>query len=88
MKTRQGFVSNSSSSSFVLLLTKEAFGKVAEKDFFKVLEECADAVPITLGGAELVRIAGTIYDFEYDIREELGKILPPDQYDFYSYQSS
>jgi hypothetical protein len=87
MKTRKGFVSNSSSSSFVLLLTKEAYGKVQSKKFMLGLEACCDAKSITLGGATLVRIAGTNYDFEFDVREELKKLLSDDQYDYLSYSS-
>jgi len=89
MKTRQGFVSNSSSSSFCLVTTKQAHLKALESmgsrrdDVQAVLDEMGFK-ETTLGGLEIVMVGDlvimdkSILEFGYELYEEYENALDTD----------
>lgn len=77
MKIRNGFVSNSSSSSFVLL-----GAKVKEKPSKEKLIEIAKRAKPGRDDDWYEMIADDWYEFQYEILEELG-IENPSEYDLY-----
>ena len=92
MKSRNGFVSNSSSSSFVILIKKEAYNKEYEKsdDYTKaVLDELVgnpsfDGINVFGTRCRIVEFTDGNYDYfadiiEYEVDFDEDKI--PDTYD-------
>jgi hypothetical protein len=61
MKTRSGFVSNSSSSSFVIIAPEEAYKKVFSEmtEYERAVMDCVDKHPESFFGKSVVVITGS-----------------------------
>ena len=94
MKIRTGFVSNSSSSSFLLLITKEAHDKILENsnEVNKILINHIMGEPFNLAGQEFLGMStmsgncasdfDPFEDLDLDKIEEAKKILSKDYLEF------
>ena len=91
MKVRLGFVSNSSSSSFVMAVTKEAYEQLAKEcdPFTLAVLRALDPVETTAFGKEVLVFSevceeggeGAFYDLSIDYDGELPKPNYPDEHE-------
>jgi len=91
MRIRQGFVSNSSSSSFVIIIAKDKFEKLLDKldDYQKAVLEKMEKANEKIFGVEAVVIngvTGNYSSFEYIVLDECDDISPQDFYDKFGYE--
>ena len=85
MKIRNGFVSNSSSSSFVIFVKKDVSDAIKEEctTFQKMVMEYVESGPMTFCGVELMKYSyftGNVSTFEF-LAEEVDLSKIPDDED-------
>jgi hypothetical protein len=96
MKIRNGFVSNSSSSSFIIIIPSENFKEITSKMESieaKIIEDIASNEKVIGVDAKVVKyVAGNdcsltphdlTYELQLELEKELGGIIEDDPYIFY-----
>jgi hypothetical protein len=96
MKVRNGFVSNSSSSSFIIIIPSENFKEITSKMESieaKIIEDIASNEKVIGVDAKVVKyVSGNdggltphdlTYELQLELEKELGGIIEDDPYIFY-----
>lgn len=79
MKIRNGFVSNSSSTSFSIVLSRADYEKalaLVDQDTFAEIKECGEPQSLKFGNTEVVLVSGEMHD----VRRLFGKPYKADSH--------